>query len=61
VTAVHPNNGIITRKPNPNPHEVDKMSMNTFLNSLLGLACAVPFGLLVIKIADFITGSLKEQ
>jgi hypothetical protein len=37
------------------------MSMNTFLNSLLGLACAVPFGLLVIKVADFITGSLKEQ
>ena len=37
------------------------MSMNTFLNSLLGLACAVPFGLLVIKVADFITGSLKER
>ena len=32
------------------------MSMNTFLNSLLGLVCAVPFGLLVIKIADFIAG-----
>jgi hypothetical protein len=37
------------------------MSMNTFLNSLLGLACAVPFGLLVIKVADFITGSLNKQ
>lgn len=37
------------------------MSMNTFLNSLIGLVCAVPFGLLVIKIADFITGSLNKQ
>lgn len=32
------------------------MSMNTFLNSLLGLAFAVPFGVVVIKVADFIAG-----
>lgn len=37
------------------------MSMDTFLNSLLGLACAIPFSLLVIKMADFIAGGLNEQ
>ncbi len=35
------------------------MSMDTFLNTLLGIALAVPFGVLIIKVADFIAGGTK--
>jgi hypothetical protein len=30
------------------------MSMDTFLNTLLGIAVGFPFGVILVKIADFI-------
>ena len=35
------------------------MSMDTFLDSLLGITLAIPFGALIIKIADYIAGGTK--
>lgn len=35
------------------------MSMDTFLNTLLGITVALPFSALIIKIADFIAGGTK--